>query len=337
MIFKAQLGGAVLAQLRQGRRAQCQRVRIRTERDLLERSEWVAAGECMGGRPQSSIHVFAHCRPLRRAVTKHVIARRPCYSPRIACEAYTSLLGRAAPHNREATMDTLHEVCTPDEWNDARKELLNQEKQFTRLRDQLSAKRRALPWLRVEQPYTFEGKSGTCSLSDLFGGRSQLLVYHFMFAPEWEAGCTSCSFWAESFDRNLIHLAQRDLSFAAISRAPVHKLSAYAQRMGWSFPWFSSQGSSFNYDFAVSFTEEQRASGRLVYNFGTQAVKSSDMPGFSVFTKGADGSVFRSYSCYSRGIDMMNPAYQYLDLVPKGRDEAAGAMKWLRRHDQYER
>lgn len=228
-----------------------------------------------------------------------------------------------------------HAVCTPEEWNEARRELLQQEKQFTRLRDQLSERRRALPRMRVEREYTFQGADGSHSLDDLFGDKSQLLVYHLMFAPEWEAACKSCSFWADSFSQSLIHLAHRDVSFAAISRAPVPKLTAYARRMGWSFPWFSSEGSSFNYDFAVSFTDEQRSSGEPVYNFGTQPVKSSDMPGFSVFVKEADGRVFRTYSCYSRGIDMMNPTYQYLDLVPKGRDESTGAMSWLRRHDEY--
>jgi len=237
----------------------------------------------------------------------------------------------------EALMTTTHAVCTPHEWDEARRELLAQEKQFTKLRDQLGEKRRALPWLPVERSYTFQGANGPRSLRELFGDNSQLLVYHLMFAPEWEAACKSCSFWADSFDQSLIHLAQRDVSFAAISRAPVSKLTAYAQRMGWSFPWFSSEGSSFNYDLAVSFSEEQRESGRAIYNFGTQSVKSSDMPGFSVFFKDADGSVFRTYSCYSRGIDMMNVTYQYLDLTPKGRDESAGIMAWLRRHDEYER
>lgn len=234
-------------------------------------------------------------------------------------------------------MSTTHAVCTAQEWNEARKELLGQEKKFTRLRDELSARRRGLPWLKVEREYTFQGAHGPRSLTQLFGDRSQLLIYHLMFAPEWEAACKSCSFWADSFDQSLVHLANRDVSFAAISRAPVPKLKAYAERMGWRFPWLSSEESSFNYDLAVSFTDEQRASGELVYNFGTQAVKSSDMPGFSVFKREDDGSVFRTYSCYARGLDMMNPTYQYLDLVPNGRDEGAGAMSWLRRHDEYGR
>ena len=231
--------------------------------------------------------------------------------------------------------DTSHPVSTREHWLAARKELLREEKQLLQLRDQLSAKRRALPWLRLERDYTFQSAHGTRSLRQLFGDKSQLLVYHLMFAPEWEAACKSCSFWADSFSSSVVHLAQRDVSFVAISRAPVEKLSAYAQRMGYRFPWLSSEGSSFNYDFAVSFTEQQRASERLVYNYETQRTHASDMPGFSVFTRAAD-DVYHTYSTYSRGIDMMNPTYQYLDLVPKGRDEGAGPMAWLRRHDEYE-
>jgi predicted dithiol-disulfide oxidoreductase (DUF899 family) len=234
-------------------------------------------------------------------------------------------------------MATTHEVCSGERWQEARKELLAQEKHFTRLRDELSERRRALPWQRVEREYTFHGPQGACSLKDLFGSKSQLLVYHLMFAPEWEAACKSCSFWAENFSGNVVHLAQRDVSFVAVSRAPVMKLSAYAQRMGWSFPWLSSEGSTFNYDFAVSFDEAQRASGAQLYNFGTQRPQSSDLPGFSVFYKDDAQDVFRTYACYARGIEMMNACYQYLDLVPKGRDEGGKAMSWLRRHDEYER
>lgn len=235
-------------------------------------------------------------------------------------------------------MSTTHALCTQQEWTEARKELLLQEKQLTQLREQLAEKRRALPWTRVERDYTLQGVHGPTSLRQLFADRSQLLVYHFMFAPEWEAGCKSCSFWADNFERNVVHLAQCDVSFAAISRAPVHKLSGYARRMGWTFPWFSSQDSSFNYDFGVSFTEQQRARGEATYNFGTQLVKtSSDMPGFSVFSKDAEGNVCRTYSCYARGIDMMNTGFQLLDLVPKGRNDGQGIMAWLQRRDEYER
>jgi predicted dithiol-disulfide oxidoreductase (DUF899 family) len=232
-------------------------------------------------------------------------------------------------------MVTTHPVCTQQEWDEARKQLLLQEKQLTQLREQIAERRRALPWVRVQRDYTFQGPDGARSLRELFGDKSQLLVYHFMFAPEWEAGCTSCSFWAENFDRNLVHLAHRDVSLVAISRAPVEKLSAYARRMGWSFPWFSSGDSSFNYDFAVSFDEQQRASEGN-YNFGTQSVRGSDMPGFSVFSKDAAGAVFRTYSCYSRGIDMMNATHQFLDLVPGGRAERVNGVARLKRRDEYD-
>ena len=233
-------------------------------------------------------------------------------------------------------MSTSHPIATREAWNAARRALLLQEKQFTELRDQLSERRRALPWVRVERDYVFQALDGPRSLAQLFGGRSQLVVYHLMFAPEWEGACTNCSFWADNFERNVVHLAHRDVSFAAISRAPLEKLCAYARRMGWSFPWYSSGQTSFNYDFGVSFTEEQRASGQLLYNHGTQRPMRSDLPGISVFIKDEQGSVFHTYSCYARGIDMMNAAYQYLDLVPKGRDESEGPMKWLRRRDEYQ-
>lgn len=233
--------------------------------------------------------------------------------------------------------NTHHPVATREQWNQARRELMQQEKQLTHLREQLSEKRRALPWVRVEQNYVFQSPTGPRSLSELFGDKSQLLVYHFMYAPEWEAGCTHCSFWAEGFSSSVIHLAQADVSFAVISRAPVEKLTAYAKRLGWSFPWFSSGGSSFNYDFGVSFTEEQRSSGKPVYNFNTIAVRNSDMPGFSVFARDESGDVFHTYSAYARGIDMMNPTFQYLDLTSKGRNEGPNIMSWVRRHDEYER
>lgn len=232
---------------------------------------------------------------------------------------------------------TSHPVVTREQWLAARKELMQEEKQFTRQRDQLSEKRRALPWLRVERDYTFQSPDGPRTLTQLFGDKSQLLVYHLMFAPEWEAACTSCSFWAETFGSSVVHLAQRDVSFAAISRAPVAELTAYQKRMRWSFAWVSSGESPFNYDFAVSFADTELGSGKRLYNYGTQAVQKSDMPGFSAFYKDASGALFHTYSTYSRGIDMMNVTYQYLDLTAKGRDEGDRPMGWLRRHDEYER
>ena len=224
-----------------------------------------------------------------------------------------------------------------DEWLAARKRLLAKEKELTHLRDALSAERRAVPWLRVEKQYLFDTPTGRKSLADLFEGRSQLAIYHFMFAPEWDEGCKSCSFWAESFDHIPIHLAHRDVTFLAASRAPLEKLQAYARRFGWTFPWVSSAPSDFNYDFNVSFRPEELESRKASYNYEPAQYLRSDLPGVSVFARDRGGAVFHTYSSYARGIDALNVAYQYLDLVPKGRDESGEAMNWLRRRDEYDR
>ena len=224
-----------------------------------------------------------------------------------------------------------------DEWLAARKKLLAKEKELTHLRDALSAERRAVPWLRVEKQYLFDTPTGRKSLADLFEGRSQLAMYHFMFAPEWDEGCKSCSFWAESFDLIPIHLAHRDVTFLAVSRAPLEKLQAYARRFGWTFPWGSSAPSDFNYDFNVSFRPEELESRKASYNYEPAQYLRSDLPGVSVFARDRGGAVFHTYSSYARGIDALNVAYQYLDLVPKGRDESDEAMNWLRRRDEYDR
>jgi predicted dithiol-disulfide oxidoreductase (DUF899 family) len=229
----------------------------------------------------------------------------------------------------------IKEPVSREEWLKARTRLLEKEKEFTRARDRLSAERRALPWVRVDQPYVFRGPNGEVTLSELFSGRSQLVVYHFMFQPDWDAGCKSCSFWADNFERIVLHLAQRDVTLLAVSRAPLAKLTAFAKRLGWSFPWVSSLGSSFNQDFGVSFTPEQVATGEVHYNYRASRAWGEEMPGISVFAKAEDGSVFHTYSTYARGLDMLNVAYHYLDLVPKGRDEADGPMKWLRLRDAY--
>jgi predicted dithiol-disulfide oxidoreductase (DUF899 family) len=228
-------------------------------------------------------------------------------------------------------------VVSREEWLEARLELLAAEKEFTRQRDALTRRRMAMPWERVEKSYRFEGPSGALSLADLFDGRSQLIVYHFMFAPDWEEGCTSCSFWADNFNGIPIHLNHRDVTFTAVSRAPLAKINAYKKRMGWSFPWVSSYGSDFNFDYHVSFTPEQIAEGKAYYNYGVRPNTVSDEQGISVFCKNERGEVFHTYSCHARGIDMVNGAYQFLDLVPKGRDEDGFefSMEWLRRHDQY--
>lgn len=223
------------------------------------------------------------------------------------------------------------------EWLDARKALLAKEKELTRQRDQLAEERRRLPWVRVDERYVFDHPQGRRTLADLFDGRSQLVVYHLMFAPEWEAACKSCSFWADQLERNVVHLKARDVTLMAASRAPLPKLAAYARRMGWTFDWISTGGTTFNQDYGVWFTPEEMATNRVTYNYEAQAPDATDLPGFSVFVKDADGAVYHTYSCYSRGIDAMNAAYQILDLTPKGRDEAAPArfMTWLRRRDEY--
>lgn len=230
-----------------------------------------------------------------------------------------------------------HKIVERAAWVAARRQLLAKEKEFTRLRDQLSQRRRELPWVRVEKPYVFRGPDGDRSLTDLFGGRRQLIVFHFMFAPDWQAGCKSCSFWADTFNGIIEHLNQRDVSFAAISRAPLAKLQAFARRQGWRFNWLSSQDSDFNFDYQVSFSAEDLAKGTVTHNYEQRETTMSDLPGLSVFCRSADGAVFHTYSCYARGLDMLNGAYQLLDLVPKGRDEAGlpYPMAWVRIRDEY--
>ena len=226
-----------------------------------------------------------------------------------------------------------HSVVSHDEWIAARIALLQQEKEFTRLRDQLAQQRRELPWEQIDKLYVFEGAGGQQSLSDLFDGRSQLVVYHFMFVPEWDTGCPHCSRWADSFNGGIVHLNHRDVSMVAVSRAPYAKLAVYQRRMGWSFKWVSSFGSDFNSDYHVSFTPNEMAKKSAVYNFTMQDPEVSEREGVSVFHKNADGVLFHTYSTYARGIDMLNVDYQYLDLVPKGRDERGQGPFWVRRHD----
>jgi predicted dithiol-disulfide oxidoreductase (DUF899 family) len=230
-----------------------------------------------------------------------------------------------------------HRITSHAEWVAARRKLLAREKEFQRLRDELSRERRELPWERVEKRYVFDGPNGPASLAELFGGRSQLVVYHFMFAPDWEAGCKSCSFWADSYNGVVAHLQARDVSLAAISRAPLPKLQAFARRMGWSFAWLSAANNDFNYDYHVSFRPEEVAAGTAEYNYVRYEKPMADLPGFSVFYQDPAGGIFHTYSTYARGLDPMNAAYQLLDLVPKGRDEASlpHPMAWVRHHDRY--
>ena len=232
-----------------------------------------------------------------------------------------------------------HKVVSSDEWIAARKQLLIKEKEFTRLRDQLSQQRRDLPWEAVNKEYVFEGPNGKQTLPELFDGRSQLVVYHFMFDPGWDAGCPHCSFWADNFNGIVVHLNHRDVTMIAVSRAPYSKLAAYEKRMGWNFKWVSSHDTSFNFDYHVSFTPEELARKEAFHNFTTQPPPGSEVVGISVFYKDETGKVFHTYSTYSRGVDMVNGAYHYLDLVPKGRDEAGqrNPQFWVRRHDEYGR
>ena len=232
---------------------------------------------------------------------------------------------------------TGHAVATYEEWLQARKALLAEEKEFTRARDALSAKRRAMPWVKVDKPYRFESSDCAQTLNDLFGSRRQLIVQHFMFAPEWEKPCKSCSFWADGYNGIVAHLAQRDTAFVAVSRAPLHKLQARQRQMGWSFPWVSSGGSDFSYEFSVSYRDEDLNSGAATYNYEPKKGAMTDLPGISAFVKGDDGAVYHTYSCFSRGLDLMNPAYNYLDLTTLGRqeDNLPSPMSWVRLHDEY--
>ena len=231
-----------------------------------------------------------------------------------------------------------HQVLSHDQWIEARKALLAREKEFSKSRDALSEARRALPWERVEKEYVFEGPDGKESLADLFDGKSQLIVYHFMYGPGWEEGCKSCSYLADHFNPAVVHLAHRDVSMVAVSIAPLAELEPFKRRMGWTFKWLSSFGNDFNRDYFVSFSEDEVEGGTAYYNYTAQGFPSTEAPGASVFYKDEGGDVFHTYSVYSRGLDMFITAYHYLDIVPKGRDEddLGYTMEWLRLHDAYD-
>jgi predicted dithiol-disulfide oxidoreductase (DUF899 family) len=234
---------------------------------------------------------------------------------------------------------TKHQVVSQEQWIEARRALLAKEKQLTRERDELARQRRELPWVRVEKEYRFDSPRGKVMLADLFGGRSQLIIYHFMFGPEWKEGCPSCSFVCDHMDGALPHLAARDVSLVMVSRAPLAKIEGFKKRMGWRFPWVSSSGGDFNYDFHASFTPQQRAAGKVDYNYTTQPFPSEEAPGASVFYRDPEtGQIFHTYSTYARGLDPLVGTYTLLDLVPKGRDEDgfAFSMAWLRHHDRYD-
>ena len=231
-----------------------------------------------------------------------------------------------------------HAVVSREEWLASRMELLAKEKELTRLKDELSRQRRALPWVKVETPYVFEGPDGKETLADLFAGRSQLIVHHFMFSPDWEEGCVGCSFHADHDDGPLVHLENHDVSFVRVSRAPLAKIEEFNRRMGWRPKWVSSFGGSFNHDFHVSFTKEEMATGETYYNYKASAALIEDLPGVSVFARDESGAVYHTYSCFGRGDEGAVGTYFYLDLTPKGRDETGphrNLMDWVRHHDKY--
>jgi predicted dithiol-disulfide oxidoreductase (DUF899 family) len=232
-----------------------------------------------------------------------------------------------------------YKVVSHEEWLAARKAHLAKEKELTRLRDKLNAERRELPWIKVEKTYVFDTRDGKKTLADLFDGRSQLIVQHFMFGPDWEEGCIGCSFTADHIESALLHIPHHDVSFVRISRAPLDKLEAYRERMGWKAPWASSYGTEFNFDFHVSFKPEQVANKRVYYNYELRYFKADELSGLSVFFKDASGDVFHTYSTYARGDELVDTSYMLLDMTPKGRNETGphyDLMDWVKRHDEYE-
>ena len=228
-------------------------------------------------------------------------------------------------------------IVSDDRWTEARKQLLAREKELTRLHDQVASERRALPWRRIAKDYVFDTPEGRRKLADLFGGRRQLVVQHFMFGPGWEQGCPSCSFMADHMDGITVHLAHRDIRFIAVSRAPLADIERFRERMGWQFEWVSSQGSDFNFDFGVSFTQEELATGEVSYNYRKAYFPAEEAPGISVFVKDDAGEVFHAYSTFGRGVEAMMGAYMLMDLTPQGRNErdVFYKMEWLRHHDRY--
>jgi predicted dithiol-disulfide oxidoreductase (DUF899 family) len=230
-----------------------------------------------------------------------------------------------------------HRVVSHEAWIEARKQLLAKEKEYSRMRDAVTAQRQALPWEKVEKDYTFEGPNGPQSLGELFEGRSQLIVYHFMFGPDWEEGCKICSMCADHYAPLDIHLKHRDVTMVTVSRAPREKLQAYRERMGWDFTWVSSFGSDFNWDYFVSFTPEQQEAGAMYYNYKEGGFPTTECPGISAFAKDEAGDIFHTYSSYARGLESFLGVYNLLDIVPKGRDESdlSYSMEWVQRHDSY--
>lgn len=234
------------------------------------------------------------------------------------------------------SQSSAHRIVSHEEWLKARIALLAEEKELTRRRDALAAQVRELPWEKVEETYSFDSPTGKVTLADLFGNKSQLIVYHFMFDPTWSQGCKSCSFIADHYNGVVVHLAHRDISFVTISKAPIDKLEEFRARMGWTFPWVSGANTNFGHDYGVSFTDEELADSNTLYNFTGKPYPTRELPGLSVFTKVADGTIYHTYSAFARGLESFLTAYNYIDVTPKGRAEAqTGGMGWLRHHDRY--
>jgi predicted dithiol-disulfide oxidoreductase (DUF899 family) len=252
--------------------------------------------------------------------------------------ALYNLVRRIELQNQQVVSKVVSQIVSREEWLVARKDHLAKEKEFTRLRDELSQQRRELPRVKVDKNYVFDGPNGKETLSELFAGRSQLVIYHFMFAPDWEEGCPICSFFADNYRGIITHLEHRDMTMVTVSRAPLGQLEAYKKRMGWDFRWVSSFETDFNRDYNVTFTEEELKNGGAYYNFGTSQAYAPELHGISVFYKDDAGDIFHTYSSYARGLDILIGAYNFLDLLPKGRDESDldFTMAWVRRHDQYD-
>jgi len=230
-----------------------------------------------------------------------------------------------------------HKAVSKKDWIAVRQTFLAKEKEFTHLRDQLNEQRRQLPWFKIDKDYTFDGPKGKVALSDLFDGKTQLIVYHFMFGPEWGEGCAHCSFWSDSYEGNAVHLAQRDTAFVAVSRAPLKEIEPFKKRMGWTFKWYSSFGSDFNFDFFASFTDQEVENQKAFFNFKESDPGTTDREGASAFYKDENGDIYLTYSTFARGIDLLNTAYNLLDLTAKGRDENPEMPQdWVDYHDKYE-
>jgi predicted dithiol-disulfide oxidoreductase (DUF899 family) len=246
------------------------------------------------------------------------------------------LNGIPMPTRKEEDTMEPHKIVSETEWMAAREALLAQERAFTHARDALVAKRMALPWVKVEKRYTFDTPQGERTLAELFGPRSQLLTYHFMLGPQWEEGCPGCSFVSDHVDGMLAHLEHHDVTYVAVSRAPLAKIEAFKKRMGWRFPWVSSNGSDFNFDYRVSFSEADKARGKVVYNYEEQDYVSDELPGISAFYRDELGNVYHTYSAYARGVEMALGTYAMLEFTPKGRNEEKDMREWMRHHDRYE-